>query len=153
MARKSFKQASVKISADWKSKYAQGGLILFYPADDSTDPSSNPPQWIKTGIEFEDSKIFASVVAARPFSDWSLQRWNGIAITVEAVRERNGLWIYALEGNEKLPLRQITWAFEGQEEGKVVEVGVYVAMPKGLENVEDGGDLTVTFQDLSIETI
>lgn len=104
-------------------------------------------------MEFEDSKTFASVVAASPWSDWSLQRWNETSITVEAVRKGNMLWIYALDGNERLPLRQTTWAFDGQDVGKAIEVGVYVAMPKGLENAEGGGDLTVRFQDFVVETI
>ncbi|KAF2228726.1 hypothetical protein EV356DRAFT_457180, partial [Viridothelium virens] len=151
---KSFKRATVKVSADWKSQYAQGGLILFYPAEESANPSSsNPPQWIKTGIEFEDNKTFASVVTAAPWSDWSLQQWNHTALTVEAVRERNGLWIYAVDGSERLPLRQVTWAFEGQDEEKVVEVGVFAAMPKGLEGVEGGGELSVRFEDFEVATV
>ncbi|KAL9085264.1 MAG: hypothetical protein Q9165_007698 [Trypethelium subeluteriae] len=154
MPRKSFKKATVKVSADWKSQYAQGGLVLFYPGKESASSlSSNPPQWIKMGIEFENNKTFASVVAAAPWSDWSLQQWNRTELTVEAVRERNGLWIYAVDGGERLPLRQVTWAFEGQDEEKLIEVGVFAAMPKGFEDVTGGGELSVRFEDFEVTTV
>ncbi|KAI9688297.1 MAG: hypothetical protein M1820_010279 [Bogoriella megaspora] len=150
---KSFNRATVKVSADWKSQYAQGGLILFSSSGNSSSSSPNPPLWIKTGIEFEDKKLFASVVAANPYSDWSLQPWKESTLTVEAIRERNGLWIYAIDGEERLPLRQLTWAFEGQDQGKDIQVGVFAAMPKGLEGVEGGGELTVKFEDFVVETL
>ncbi|KAI9667253.1 MAG: hypothetical protein M1821_000066 [Bathelium mastoideum] len=153
MKLEAFRRTTVKVSADWKPQYAQGGLILFYPAEDSLNKSGNPPQWIKTGIEFEDNKTFAAVVASNPWSDWSLQRWNSSSLTVEAIRENNKLRIYALDGDEKLPLREITWAFDGQDHGKDIQVGVYVAMPKGLEDVEGGGTLSARFDNFIVESL
>ncbi|KAK7026857.1 hypothetical protein VNI00_015399 [Paramarasmius palmivorus] len=154
---KSFNRLKVTISADWKSQYAQGGLIFYYP--DSTSPktnSTNPVQWIKTGIEFEDNALFASVVVADPFSDWSLRPWGDSKITLEIERKRNGLWVYISgegEGRSRGPFRQISWGFEGQDEGKEVVVGVFTAMPLPQEGAADGGELTVKFEGLELETI
>ncbi|EEB98944.1 hypothetical protein MPER_01460 [Moniliophthora perniciosa FA553] len=155
---KSFNRLLVTANADWRSQYAQGGLIFYYP--DSTSPqapnTTYPAQWIKTGIEFEDNAIVASVVAANPWSDWSLRPWGDTKITLEIARKRNGLWVYVEgegAGRERVPFRQISGAFEGQDEGKEVMVGVFTAMPLPQEGTEGGGNLTVTFEDLQLELI
>src|ERR1700743_2104693 len=79
MPLSAFQKASVTVSADWKVRYAQGGLVIFVPgaskpvtANGVTRWDKSPEIWIKTGIEFEEGMTFASVVAANPLSDWSL---------------------------------------------------------------------------------
>ncbi|KAK7026856.1 hypothetical protein VNI00_015398 [Paramarasmius palmivorus] len=154
---KSFNRLKVTASADWQSRYAQGGLVFYYPGTTSTQINSTyPAQWIKTGIEFEDDAVFASVVATNPFSDWSLRPWGDPKITLEIERKPDGLWIYVSgegEGRSRSPFRQVTWGFEGQDEGKEAMVGVFTAMPLPQEGTEDGGELTVTFEGLELETI
>ncbi|ESK90743.1 hypothetical protein Moror_4101 [Moniliophthora roreri MCA 2997] len=155
---KSFNRLRVTAHADWKSRYAQGGLVFYYP--DTTSPqtpnTTYPAQWLKTGIEFEDNAVFASVVATNPWSDWSLRPWGDPKITLEISRKEDGLWVYVEgegAGRERAPFRQVTWGFEGQDEGKEVMVGVFTAMPLPLEGTEDGGELTVTFEDLQLDLI
>jgi uncharacterized protein len=110
MPLSSFQSASVTVSADWKSQYAQGGLVFFLPdssfgdGEVTRDPIAKELQgegsqgnvsfpWIKTGIEFENEETFASVVTARPWSDWSLGQWGEETIKVDMSREKDGLWI------------------------------------------------------------
>lgn len=62
------------------------------------------------------------------------------------------LWVYAVEGVERRPLREVTWVFE-KEEGECW-LGVYVAKPTKDEGDENGeGKLEVEFADLEIEIV
>ncbi|KAF1816459.1 hypothetical protein P152DRAFT_454724 [Eremomyces bilateralis CBS 781.70] len=140
---KSFQRAQVTVSADWKSQYAQAGLIFY-------DPSSHRP-WIKAGIEFKDGATFASVVAANPYSDWSLLPWGEKSVTIEFEKVHGALWVYGRKAEgEKIPMRETTWAFENEDAN--IAVGVLVAMPKGEDGVENGGQLDVRFENFTIET-
>ncbi len=64
------------------------------------------------------------------------------------------LWVYAMEGEEKRPLREVTWVFEeDRDEGKECWVGVYAAKPKEkVDGDKNEEGLKVHFEELSIET-
>lgn len=91
------------------------------------------------------------------WSDWSLAPIPGFTgnetrpcATIEARREQDvlgkSLWVYWFEWDEvrgeevRRPLREVTWAFAGEEEeGWRVGVGGYVARPTEVEG-EGGGE-------------
>lgn len=52
-----FKRARVTVSADWKDKYDQGGLVLVI------SPESESRQWVKSGIEQEQGRPNLGTVA------------------------------------------------------------------------------------------
>lgn len=71
---------------------------------------------------------------------------GGVGATLELSREEDGsLWVYQLEGVKRLPMREVTWFFEG-DGNEECWVGVYAAKPTG------NGALEVTFSHLMIET-
>lgn len=137
-----FHSAKVTVSADWNTKYDQGGLALFIPDEDTT-------KWVKTGIEFVWGKPYISTVATSRWSDWSiapLPENAGGKITVQVEREVKGtervesLWVYIVnqETGEKLGIREVTWWFrhdiehagnEPQASPRCLLIGVYGARP------------------------
>lgn len=77
------------------------------------------------------------------WADWSLTpaadaKDTRPTATIEARRERDelgkSLWVYAIDGEERRPLREVNWFF-AEEEGWEVSVGAYVARP-----TKEGGD-------------
>jgi hypothetical protein len=142
---KSFKRARVSITAQWTTLYEQGGLILVLHNANGGDR-----KWIKTGIEFTHGKAHLSTVAKDRWADWSLLPVpsGGNAATIEVVREQDGsLWIYLVEGISRAPIREVTWAFE-EEENTECWIGAFAAKP-----AKDGADLVVDFRHLVIETL
>jgi regulation of enolase protein 1 (concanavalin A-like superfamily) len=137
-----FRSAKVTVSADWNTKYDQGGLALFIPDEDTT-------KWVKTGIEFVWGKPYISTVATSRWSDWSiatLPENAGGKVTIQVEREVKGtervesLWVYIVnpETGEKLGIREVTWWFRhdiAQNTDKeavsprCLLVGVYGARP------------------------
>lgn len=135
----SFKRAQISLNANWKDLYDQGGLILVL---DSVDEGR---KWIKTGIELAHGKPHVSTVTKDRWADWSLLPIpsGGAAVTIEMVKgEGNKLWIYLVEATQKLPIREVTWAFEGIQD---CWVGVYAAKPS------KGEELVVNFEQAVIE--
>lgn len=152
-----FTNISVTVSADWKTRYDQGGIAIIFP-------ESKPYKWIKTGIEFENSAPQLGTVATYAFSDWSLspivpKGATSSRFTFE--RSTTEAWVYSVEveGNasngtetaERYPLREVTWAFleERGEEDAEIWVGLYAAKPTYSEGDSAEG-LTVEFSDLEI---
>jgi uncharacterized protein len=79
-----FKKVSATISADWKTLYDQGGLLIVWPAAEQ-----NQSKWIKLGIEHFTGKPLLGVVTCDRFSDWSvcpLPIATATHATLEAVR-------------------------------------------------------------------
>lgn len=143
---KSFKRARVSIVAEWKVLYDQGGLIVVI--NGKGDESQR--QWIKCGIEFTSNKPHVSVVAKDRWADWSLTAVpsGGQAATVELVREEdNTLWVYLIEGVSRVPLREVTWAFEHGEAAECW-IGAYAARPSSSTT----DDLVVDFRHLIVES-
>lgn len=98
------------------------------------------------------------------WADWNLfplpgDGGDGHSVTLEMEREvKNGkgtstLWVYILgEGGVRLPVREVTWVFEGVDEGeKECWVGIYAAKPT-TDQDDQHRQLKVMFDGLSIET-
>ncbi|KAF4435275.1 hypothetical protein FACUT_7304 [Fusarium acutatum] len=148
----SFKSAKVTISSDFPGNYSQGGLILFMPETDSQlRLEESPRTWIKAGIEKVDGEFFASVAAARPYSDWSLVKLEESCATFEMEKVKGSLWIYFTGKNgRRMPVRKLTWVVDVAPENDIW-IGVAACMPKGDES-QGGGMLKVQFRDFSIST-
>jgi regulation of enolase protein 1 (concanavalin A-like superfamily) len=146
---KSFKWARVSIVAEWKVLYDQGGLIIVI--NGQGDDEAQKRQWIKCGIEFTNNKPHISVVAKDRWADWSLAAVpsGGQAATIELVREEaeNTLWVYLVEGVSRVPLREVTWAFD-EEETAECWIGSYAARPSSSST----DDLVVDFRHLIVES-
>jgi uncharacterized protein len=155
----SFLSARVTVSAEWKTLYDQGGLVVVLPRKKS---SATPEQkrWVKTGIEFYHGRPFMSVVAADEWADWSLVPLSGanalqgrVTVEIERDREEDGklgsvLRVLMVEdGGERTPVREITWAFHDVEEEEQMWVGVFAAKPTKSELKE----LLVRFDGFEIE--
>lgn len=140
---KSFQKARVAVSANWKIQYDQGGLVLVINKSDGIR------QWVKTGVELFDGRANVSTVAANRGADWSLLPMpsGGAAATVEMAREKGSLWIYLIEGIKRTPIREVTWAFENEDDKTECWIGVFAAKPSKV-----GGNLDVKFVHLVIET-
>ncbi|TKA28487.1 hypothetical protein B0A50_03954 [Salinomyces thailandicus] len=150
-----FDRMRIILSADWKTKYDQGGLFLAFPRHDA------PLSWIKAGIETYNGKPALSVVGTDRFSDWSLcplpegQR----NATIEAVRSETTLWVYSIsEEGQSQPLREIKWAFidampsdKTSSDVEQLRVGVYAAKPTADEGTADA-KLDVHFEGLDVQT-
>jgi len=161
-----FRSAKVTVSADWNTKYDQGGLALFIPdLDDETT------KWVKTGIEFVWGKPYISTVATSRWSDWSIATLPdnaGGKVTIQVEREVKGtervesLWVYIVnpETGEMLGIREVTWWFRHDiapntnkeaVSPRCLLVGVYGARPtvphgEGRENE----DLVVNLDEFEV---
>ena len=151
----SFKSIRVSASGEWSTLYDQGGLVLVLPPKKPGTQS----RWVKTGIEFYHNKPRMSVVAADEWADWSLlplseEDERAGKMTVEMEREQeDGEWNSVLrvslvdgEGN-KMPIREVTWAFHDLDESDEMLVGVYAAKP----TKDAREDLLVEFEGFAIE--
>ncbi|CVL03739.1 uncharacterized protein FPRN_11900 [Fusarium proliferatum] len=146
----SFKSAKVTISSDFPGNYSQGGLILFMPETESQlRLEESPRTWIKAGIEKVDGEFFASVAAAKPYSDWSLVRLGESCATFEMEKAKGSLWIYVTgQDGRRTPVRKLTWVVDVAPKNDIW-IGVAACMPKSDES---GGMLKVQFRDFSITT-
>ncbi|KAL8896818.1 MAG: hypothetical protein Q9207_007522 [Kuettlingeria erythrocarpa] len=158
----SLRSARVTVSAPWRTKFDQGGLLLVLPGEEGQDRKQR--RWIKTGVEFFDGKPNISTVACDRWADWSLAPLPDDAsekVTVEVTREvqdgekTSTLWVHYINPStgEKRPLREVAWVFE-EEKMKTdleCEIGVYAAKPIADESKPEN-ELDVTFEGLSVET-
>lgn len=148
-----FRSARLTVFADWERLYDQGGLIMVLPQkEDATEPTR--AKWIKAGVEIVDGKPYMGVVATDRFSDFSVRPNQGRNLTLEFERKlkdgapQAALWIYAIEGVERTPVREVTWAFEeGDTADGQIWIGAYAARPN-----DEPGELVVSFSDLKITT-
>ncbi|CRG90574.1 Siderophore iron transporter mirC [Talaromyces islandicus] len=144
---RSFQRARVSIVGPWTQLYDQGGLILVInPNDNNNKDDVGNQKWIKTGIELTAGKPHLSVVAKDRWADWSLAPIpsGGNAATIELAREHDGsLWVYLIEGVERVPLREVTWAFEDNDTAQCW-IGAFAAKPS-----TEGGDLTSDYEQLT----
>ena len=145
-----FKCMSATISADWKTQFDQGGLLITWPAADRKHR-----KWMKTGIEYFNGKPALSVVGCDRFSDWSLCPLPMVGMThatIEAERVGQTLWVYFVFNGEKRALREIKWAFlEDRETEADMWVGTYAAKPTA-EADDVGAGIDVIFRDFKLET-
>ena len=100
-----------------------------------------------------------SVVAADEWADWSLlplsaEDESAGKMTVVMERElEDGKWNSVLrvslvdDKGDKMPIREVTWAFHDVEEGDEMTIGVYAAKP----TKDDRDELVVNFEGFEIE--
>lgn len=121
-----------------------------------------PVAWIKTGIEFYDSRPNLSTVATPPIStsDWSLIPLSSDTVTIKVERERAdggvkgpSLWVYLVEGTTQTAVREVTWPFSAERLLENLHVGVYVARPTKLEGENDTEELSAQFTDFVLSTV
>lgn len=95
-------------------------------------------------------------MAAGKWADWGLyplpaelEGRDEVAVTVELKKtEEHGVWVYlVLDEERRIPLREITWAFAGEGEGKGVDIGAYCCRPSVKLNSEN---FTVEFEDFRV---
>lgn len=96
-------------------------------------------------------QAFVSVVSKDRASDMSLVQIGvrgGNEVTLEAKRENDALWIYVVDGENKVPIREVTWAF-CDTEVKECWVGVFAARPdKGTTQ-----ELVVDFEGFELDIV
>lgn len=160
-----FHSAKVTVSADWNTKYDQGGLVLFLLDEDTT-------KWVKTGIEFVWGKPSVSTVATSRWSDWSiatLPENAGGKVTIQVEREVKGtervesLWVYIVNPvtGEKVGIREVTWWFrhdiveddpDKATSTRNLLVGVYGARPTVPEGEgREKEELVVHLDDFQVK--
>ena len=128
--------------------YDQGGLVFILPKPGSDIKES---KWIKTGIEFYQGSAYVSTVVKDRSADWSLAQTNikngkEVTLLVERHEKDDTLWIYAVDGENKAPLREVTWILSEDGDSEVW-VGVYAARPM------PGGDLEVKFEAFELQLL
>lgn len=146
--RQSFQRVRVTVSAAWSKLYDQGGLVFVLPV---AGVESSDQKWIKTGIEFYAGVPYVSTVAADRWADWSLVQagiYDGkVTLEMERKKDDDTLWIFIIDGEKKIPIREITWALS---ESTVQDcwVGVYAATPTVTK---ENGALDVQFEGWDLE--
>ncbi|CAI6092904.1 unnamed protein product [Clonostachys chloroleuca] len=147
-----FQSASVSFTCPYTVQFDQAGLVLRL-----SHAASSATKWIKAGVEFFNGVPRLSVVCCDNYSDWSvttLPDANGDvvagrkSITVRVERDGVTLWVYWINGDEKVALREIAWVYgpDGAGEGWELEIGALVARP----NPEAKDQLVATFQNLEV---
>jgi regulation of enolase protein 1 (concanavalin A-like superfamily) len=147
-----FQRARVTVSAAWSRLYDQGGLVFILRDGKDSGSADEDLKWIKTGIEFYQGEAYVSTVVADRWADWSLVQAgirDGKAVTLELERDgkEGTLWIYVVDGEKRIPVREVTWILSEAAETEVW-IGVYTATPnadgKALEVQFSGWELEVT---------
>ncbi|KAH7131581.1 hypothetical protein B0J13DRAFT_529562 [Dactylonectria estremocensis] len=151
-----FASTSITFTTTYTQQYDQAGLLLTL-----TNPSSpSARKWIKAGVEFYNGDARLSVVACDAWADWSVSTPRGAEdivagtkpVTISVVRESDehgsSLWVYAVDGTDKTPLREICWVLgEYADEGWQLEVSALVARP----GKETEGKLEAKFSDFDVQ--
>ncbi|KAL7921833.1 hypothetical protein ACQKWADRAFT_294563 [Trichoderma austrokoningii] len=149
-----FQSASLTFTTTYTHQFDQAGLILVL-----TKPSA-PRKWIKTGVELFDGQPRLSTVCCDNWADWSVANASAaedikaghkaVTILVERLDAHDGscLWVYRVEGETKVPMREICWPY-GEDGGRgwELEIGALVARP----TKDTGDELAVTFQDFQVK--
>ncbi|KAK6338659.1 hypothetical protein TWF696_009470 [Orbilia brochopaga] len=163
-ALKSFQRARITFTLPRCSelnKYDQGGLLLHVKRPDVPHEQD---QWIKTGVEFYMDQPWVGTVCCDRWADWSItpleqsaQEGEYVTATVEVERSADelgrSLWIYAVYGEKRVPVREVAWLFAADEEDKQLvwlEVRAYACRPLKKEGKEEE-QLVVKFLDFDVE--
>ena len=148
-----FQRVSVTISANWQSLYDHGGLIFVLPSC-----SDGTRKWVKTGIEFFQNEAWVSTVACDRWADWNMVQQvgvkNGNQVTLQVQRdlEHDGtLWIYVVDGEKKIPIREVTWFLSEGDESELW-VGAFVARPTVAGEGKEKS-LVADFKDWELDVV
>lgn len=147
----SFLRIRATISATWTTQDDHGGLIFVLPQDDGS------MKWVKTGIELIHGQTFIATGSADRGADMSLSQ-TGLRgekrekVTLEMIKENKALWIYVVDGEMRIPIRQVTWILSGDLEGVECWVGIFAARPRVSEQGEDAG-LVVKFEKFELDIL
>jgi regulation of enolase protein 1 (concanavalin A-like superfamily) len=147
-----FQRVRVTVSAPWSTLYDQGGLVFILP-----ESSDGTRKWIKSGIEFYKNEVYVSTVVADRWADWSLVQTglkdgNEVTLEFERNKEEGTLWIYVVDGDKKIPVREVTWILSEGGDDKECWVGVYAAKPTvSAVGTEQG--LVVDFKGWELDLI
>lgn len=112
-------EAKVKVSADYKTRFDQAGLMLRIDEEN----------YIKAGVEFVDGKFNLSTVVTHKTSDWSIIPQQGAVpfVWIKAVRRLDAVEIfYSFDDREYVMMRN-AWLADNTP----VMVGVMAASPDG----------------------
>ncbi|KAK3935569.1 hypothetical protein QBC46DRAFT_453379 [Diplogelasinospora grovesii] len=163
-----FRSARISFSFPWKEQYDQAGLLLsIYPKNPKPSNSPGPEKWIKTGVEYYNSKPMLSTVSCDNWADWSVSPlttsspssagedkiWTTISIEKEHDKHGSSLWVYQiLEGGEEVALREICWVY-GSSTAPVEEWEVEVLAMACRPSTKDssGRDLLQAEEELVAE--
>jgi regulation of enolase protein 1 (concanavalin A-like superfamily) len=143
-----FKRARVTVTGNWSRLYDQGGLVLVLQ-DKNVTTGNKDQRWVKTGIEFYQGEVFVGTVGADRWSDWSLVQvgiQDGKTVTLEMEGDGDTLWIYVVDGEKRIPIREVPWILSAGGKDVQAWVGVYAASPK-----PDGNELEVNFDGWELE--
>ncbi|KAI5458776.1 hypothetical protein BGZ63DRAFT_362277 [Mariannaea sp. PMI_226] len=150
-----FTSATITFYTTYVQQYDQGGLLLTL-----TNPSTGARKWIKAGVECLDSSVRLSVVCCDTWADWSVSSPSGaeeikngtktVTIQVETEEGELGrcLWVHYVDGETKIPLREICWVY-GYDNGEGWELSVNAAAARPSQKTD--GELEVHFQDFDVK--
>ncbi|CAF1002875.1 unnamed protein product [Didymodactylos carnosus] len=124
----------VLVRGEYRDLYDQAGIMVRLDEEN----------WLKCGIEFVDSKQYASVVVTRDgFSDWSIipMKDNLTALWLRVKRSKEALHIeYDDQGDKNYKMMRLTYLPECEK----TQVGIMCASP-------DGKGFKACFEHLNIE--
>lgn len=124
-------EVKVKISADYRTRFDQSGLMLRIDAEN----------WLKAGIEYYDGRYNISTVVTHGTSDWSILPMDKAvdAVWIKAVRRKDAVEIfYSLDDKDYTMLRNAWMADKCP-----MMVGMMAACP-------DGPGFEAVFSDFKI---
>lgn len=124
----------VKVNGHYEALYDQAGLMLRVDEEN----------WIKTGIEYFDSRQHASAVVTRDFSDWSVAplAGNPPSLWLRVIRKAEAVEIfYSLDGEEYILLR-VAYLVPTA----ITQVGPMCASP-------DGPGFSVIFENFQVTPV
>jgi regulation of enolase protein 1 (concanavalin A-like superfamily) len=140
--------------------YDQGGLVLVFPKAGEEEVGQNN-RWIKTGIEYYQGEAMVSTVSCDLFADWSLLPLprssastapeTSVTLEMEWKDTGSALWIYIVDGEKRIPIREVTWVLSGEIDKEAdVWVGVYAATPIMEGGRIEGEALEVKFENFKL---
>jgi len=126
----------VRFRAAYRELYDQAGLMLRIDSEN----------WIKTGVEFYESRPHISAVVTRQFSDWSVRKLEATAgeleVYLRVVRKNETVEIhFSLDGNR----------YEMVRMAYLVPSATTMVGPMAASPVGPG--LNVTFEDFRVEPL
>ena len=125
-------EVKVKISADYKARFDQAGLMLRIDKEN----------YIKTGIEFVDGKYNVSTVVTHHTSDWSMISLDKPIpyIWIKALRRLDAVELYYSFDDKTYQLMRNAYL----QDNSPVMVGLMAASP-------DGKGFTAQFEQFSVK--